>query len=51
MQCNNRVAEVRLICDCCGAMVGIRIMPKKEAELQTKKPIFCEECRQNKKQK
>jgi hypothetical protein len=49
IQCNSRVAEVRLICDFCGAMIGIRLMPIKEAESQIKNRIVCEECKQTKK--
>jgi uncharacterized CHY-type Zn-finger protein len=45
-QSNGHVAEVRFTCDHCHALVGTRLMLKKEAEAQTKKKVICRQCKQ-----
>jgi hypothetical protein len=47
-QSNNRVAEVTLTCDCCGKLIGNRLMPKAEAEDLKTKELFCGQCTKKK---
>ncbi len=43
-QSNDRIAEVTLICDCCGKHIGTRLMPKAEVEVLMEKELFCGQC-------
>ena len=47
IQANGRVAEVRTVCDNCGQFVGTRLMPKKQAEVQVKSQVLCQNCRED----
>jgi hypothetical protein len=48
-QSNDRIAEVTLICDCCGKHIGTRLMPKIEVEALIARELFCGQCIKEKK--
>jgi hypothetical protein len=45
-QFNERVAEVRLICDQCGTLIGISLMKKKQADAQKNGRVICQSCKE-----
>jgi len=45
-QANGRVAEVRLVCDNCGQLIGTSLMPKSQAEDQVASQVVCQHCRE-----
>jgi len=50
LQSNNRVAEVQLICDCCGKIVRNGLIAKEEADPKKKTKIICWQCKRKDKQ-
>jgi hypothetical protein len=47
---NQKVAQIRLTCDCCGKYIGTRILLKSEVETRTKTSIICTDCESKEKQ-
>jgi hypothetical protein len=47
-QTNDRVAEVRIVCDRCGRLIGISLMPVAEAKIKTNSGAVCEQCKEKK---
>ncbi|MCW4030497.1 MAG: hypothetical protein NWE92_12730 [Candidatus Bathyarchaeota archaeon] len=46
VQQNTRVAEVRIICDICGKLIGTSLIPTAELESQKNKKMTCCNCKQ-----
>jgi hypothetical protein len=44
-QLNDRIAEVRLICESCGEQIGTLLMRTIEAEAQRNTKVVCQNCR------
>jgi hypothetical protein len=41
VQCNERVAEVQLFCDCCGKLIRTCLITREEAEAQKNTKTIC----------
>jgi hypothetical protein len=48
VQQNEKVAEVKFICDCCGKLIKTSVIPKKELEEQKNQTFACFTCQQKK---
>ncbi len=45
-QANTYVAEVRVVCDQCGVLIGTRLMPRKQAESLVETRTVCQHCKE-----
>jgi hypothetical protein len=45
LEANDRVAEVQLICDCCGKIVRTSLIAKNEVAAAESKKIECWQCK------
>jgi hypothetical protein len=45
-QSNARVAEIRLICDQCGQLIGTHILPMARVEKEKGAKIICQRCKE-----
>ncbi|XES77595.1 MAG: hypothetical protein ACBZ72_01655 [Candidatus Bathyarchaeia archaeon] len=48
MDSNSRVAEVRVICDECGRLIGGRLMLLTEIENKRNEKVLCQNCKEAK---
>jgi DNA-directed RNA polymerase subunit RPC12/RpoP len=46
IQCNERVAEVQYICDCCGKLIQTSLISKKDADDYKGRKVTCWQCKQ-----
>jgi hypothetical protein len=46
IQTDGRVSEVRLVCDNCGKLIGISLLPTAKAEAQRKQKTVCQQCKE-----
>jgi hypothetical protein len=47
-QSNARVAEIRLICDQCGQLIGTHILSVAKAEKEKAVKVICQRCKEAK---
>jgi hypothetical protein len=48
VQQNEKVAEVKFICDCCGKLIKTSVIPQKEVDAQKNKTLTCYKCHKKK---